>query len=273
MQAEQVTTTTNTVKKTPAKKGGKKVTEQQAEVAPVVTEVVQEATPVVVEQPVQLETTTTTTTQNDTTTQDETVNTTTTTETSYQSVIEGMNKMSEDLLTMSKIFKEENMDRETRTKFETAYNKLLKSNAVFTRTYNEALFRQLNALEKSGSKSGVKKQIVDKDKIAIHKKHTVHDFLLTFMKLPSGTPISRAQALTAITSFVKEQKEKNPDIIVADDKKSFKIIGDLKELFDGIEKHLKAVGKFNKPMPTQIKYTDIMTYMAHCFVKDTPTVV
>lgn len=257
-------------KKTVSKKGGKSTKKNEA-----VVEEVQVAAPVevsapavvAVEAPVQVQAPV------EEVVQESAPQVVETTESSFQVVFDALNAMSEELSDKSKLFKEENMDRETRTKFESAFNKFNKSYGQFTKSYNEALLRQLNAAEKNGSKSSAKKTIVDKDKIAIHKKHNVHDFLLTFMKLPAGTQISRAEALTAITGFVKEQKVSNPDIIVADDKKSFKIIGDLKLLFDGIEKQMSSVGALKKPMPTQIKYTDIMTYMTHCFVKNAPQVV
>ena len=94
------------------------------------------------------------------------------------------------------------------------------------------------------------------------------------MKLPQGTLVSRSDALTAITGFVKDAKVGNPDIIVADDKKTFKIIGDLQTLFKGIEKVMISRNALNGPIPTQIKYTQIMQYMTHCFIKnDEPNIV
>ena len=94
------------------------------------------------------------------------------------------------------------------------------------------------------------------------------------MKLPQGTLVSRSDALTAITGFVKDAKVGNPDIIVADDKKTFKIIGELQTLFKGIEKVMISRNALEGQMPTQIKYTQIMQYMTHCFVKnDEATVV
>jgi len=263
MQVEQQTTTN---KKTVTKKGGKSTKKSdtvEQENSQVVETIVQTES-VEVSAPAETESQTAAAPVTS-----EAVNN----EVNFQSVFDYLNTVSESLSEKSKLFKEENMDRETRTKIDLAFNKFNKAYAQFTRSYNDALLRQLNTLEKNGSKSSVKKTIVDKDKIAIHKKHNVHDFLLKFMNLPEGTQISRAQALTAITTYVKVQKATNPDIIVSDDKKSFKIIGDLKVLFDGIEKNLISTNKLTKPMPTQIKYTDIMTYMAFCFIKNVPTVV
>lgn len=263
MQTEQQTT--NTIKKSVSKKGKSSKKEETVEqmetpVQQVVEQIVQKVEPVVqqsVEVPTEVQST-----------EQEVL-----LETTFQSVFDYMNIVSENLIEKSKSFKEDNMDRETRTKFEVSFNKFNKAVSQFTRSYNEALLRQLNILEKNGSRSSVKKTITDRDKIAIHKKHSVYDFLLTFMKLPSGTKVSRAEALTAITKYVKDQKAVNPEIIVGDDNRSFKIVGDLKVLFDGIEKNLVKNNALLQPMPNQIKFTQIMTYMSHCFIKETNTVV
>jgi hypothetical protein len=267
MQTEQQTTTT--IKKSVSKKGKslKKDETIEQSIAPVEQQTVEQKQNIVEqvnEVPVQV-----VETQSEVQPTDAGV----LTETSFQSVFDYMNIISENLIEKSKSFKEDNMDRDTRTKFEVSFNKLNKAFSQFTRSYNEALLRQLNILEKNGSKSSVKKTITDRDKIAIHKKHSVYDFLLTFMKLPAGTKVSRAEALTAITGYVKEQKASNPEIIVGDDNRSFKIVGDLKVLFDGIEKNLIKNNALLQPMPLQIKFTQIMTYMSHCFIKETNTVV
>lgn len=262
MQAEQQTTT---IKKS-VKKGGKsskkdEIVEQVSAPVEQVSAPVEQVIEVQVAEPkqeVQVA---------------ETVEQVVSSDSSFQAVFDYINVISEQLIEKSKTFKEDNMDRETRTKFEAGFNKLNKAYSQFTRAYNEALLRQLNSLEKNGSRSGVKKTITDRDKIAIHKKHTVQDYLLTFMKLPAGTKVSRAEALTAITGYVKEQKAVNPEIIVGDDNRSFKIVGDLKVLFDGIEKHLVKNNLLVEPMPKQIKFTQIMTYMSHCFIKEINTVV
>jgi hypothetical protein len=264
MQTEQQTTTT--IKKSVSKKGkaSKKddVVEQVNESVEQVQEKVEQVIETPVQAPVEVQSLEVKVSEPDVSI-----------ETTFQSVFDYMNVISENLIEKSKSFKEDNMDRDTRTKFEASFNKLNKAVAQFTRSYNEALLRQLNILEKNGSKSSVKKTITDKDKIAIHKKHPVYEFLLVFMKQPSGTKVSRAEALTAITKYVKEQKAVNPEIIVGDDNRSFKIVGDLKVLFDGIEKNLIKNNALLQPMPTQIKFTQIMTYMSHCFIKETNTVV
>lgn len=263
MQAEQQTTTT--IKKTVSKKGK---TSKKDDVVEQVNESVEQVQEQVIETSVQVQAPVESQSSEVKVSEQEV-----STETTFQSVFDYMNVISENLIEKSKSFKEDNMDRDTRTKFEASFNKLNKAVAQFTRSYNEALLRQLNISEKNGSKSSVKKTITDKDKIAIHKKHAVYEFLLVFMKMPSGTKVSRAEALTAITRYVKEQKAVNPEIIVGDDNRSFKIVGDLKVLFDGIEKNLVKNNMLLQPMPTQIKFTQIMTFMSHCFIKETNTVV
>jgi hypothetical protein len=191
------------------------------------------------------------------------------------SVLEFMNNTSDKFIELSKFFKDNVVSKEERNKLETSYKKFNKTYSQFQSAWPEYLSRQVNILEKNvGNKSGGQKKVTDKEKSAIHKKLSVHPFLLDFMKLPQGTLVSRSDALTAITGFVKDAKVNNPDIIVADDKKTFKIIGELQTLFKGIEKVMISRNALTGPMPTQIKYTQIMQYMTHCFVKnDEPTVV
>jgi hypothetical protein len=191
------------------------------------------------------------------------------------SVLEFMNNTSDKFIELSRFFKDNVVSKEERNKLETSYKKFNKTYSQFQSAWPEYLSRQVNILEKNvGNKSGGQKKVTDKEKSAIHKKLSVHPFLLDFMKLPQGTLVSRSDALTAITGFVKDAKVNNPDIIVADDKKTFKIIGELQTLFKGIEKVMISRNALTGPMPTQIKYTQIMQYMTHCFVKnDEPTVV
>ena len=151
--------------------------------------------------------------------------------------------------------------------------KINKSITVFQNGYTEYLSRQVSFLEKNfNNKSGGVKKVTDKEKSAIHKKLSVHPFLLSFMKLDSNTLVSRSDALSAITGYVKQEKIKNPDIIVENDKRSFKLIGDLKPLFNGIEQIMKSKNLIPESgFPTEIKYTQIMEYMTHCFVKTDET--
>lgn len=191
------------------------------------------------------------------------------------SILEFMNSTSDKFTELSRFFKDNVVSKEERNKLEVSYKKFNKTYSQFQSAWPEYLSRQVNILEKNvGHKSGGQKKVTDKEKSAIHKKLSVHPFLLDFMKRPQGTLVSRSEALTAITGFVKDAKVTNPDIIVADDKKTFKIIGELQVLFNGIEKVMISRNALTGSMPTQIKYTQIMQYMTHCFVKnDEPMVV
>jgi hypothetical protein len=189
-------------------------------------------------------------------------------------ILEYLNTSSDRLLEYAKFFKDNAMTKDERIKVETGFKKFFKATSTLQNGYYEYLSKQVNVLEKnSGNKNGVKK-VTDKEKSAIHKKLPVQPFLLSFMKLPSDTLVSRSDALTAITNFVKDEKIKNPSIIVTDDKRSFHIIGDLKVLFNGIEKIMRSKNLIDEKqqIPTQIKYTQIMQYMTHCFIKDTTVV-
>ena len=181
---------------------------------------------------------------------------------------EYLNQTSDKLSEFTKQFKDVHPSKDERSKFDSAFKKHSKAVLAYQIAYIEWQSKQVSTLEKSsGSKPATVKKVTDKDKSAIHKPLHVHQFLLDFMKLEKGTLVSRSQALTAITGYVKAEKLKNPDIKVEGDNRAFKITGDLKKLFDGIDKVI-AEKKVTKPAmsPTQIRYTDIMSYMTHCFV-------
>jgi len=266
MQAEQQTTTqTKKATSSKGKKNTKKNEEQQLEATPVVQEQVLEKAPEpqpepvkeqVLEAPQQVE-------ANVTEEQASSSN-----ELEFSSVLETLNNVSDKLVEISRFFKEKTMTKDERNKFESLNKKFTKSYTQFETGYTEALSRQVSSLEKNVGHKSVAKKIQDKDKVAIHKKLKVQPFLLNFMKLSPGSLVSRAEALTAITNFVKEEKLKNPDIAIEGDKRSFKIVGDLKTLFNGIETHLKEKNALTEAMPTQIKFTQIMKYMTHCFIKE-----
>lgn len=184
-------------------------------------------------------------------------------------LLESINSISDTLTESSKYFKDNSLSKDERAKVEAGLKKLVKSFSGFQQAYTDYLSKHLSLLEKSaGSKSSTVKKVTDKEKSAIHKKLPVYPFLLSFMKLEPGSQVSRSDALTAITGFVKTEKVTNPDIIVEDDKRSFKLIGELQTLFAGIEGVMKTKGLLqDKTFPTNIKYTQIMQYMTHCFVK------
>jgi len=260
MQAEQQTTTQT--KKTTTK--GKKTTKKETSEETVqLTAVAAVETPAVVEPTVSVAATEQVNTQNEQSSETED----NTQEFEFQTVLDFVNSTGDKLSEYSKLFKDRAVTKDERSKLETSFKKFNKAYSSFQTGYYEYLSKEVTSLEKkSGNKSATKK-MANKDKAAIHKKLKVHPFLLEFMKLPADTMVSRSDALTAITGYVKEEKSKNPDIIVENDKKSFKIIGNLQQLFTGIEGSMKKAG-LNEEMPKQIKYTQIMKYMTHCFVKD-----
>jgi hypothetical protein len=182
-------------------------------------------------------------------------------------LLDFLNNTNDQLNEYSKVFKDNVFTKDERGKVEVSFKKFNKTYLQFQTSYTEYLTRQVSILEKnSGNKSATKKH-TDKEKSAIHKKLVVQPFLLKFMKLEPGVSVSRSDALTAITGYVKEEKVNNPDIIVNNDKRSFNIIGDLKPLFDGIKQVMDNKGLVSE-LPTQIKYTEIMRYMTHCFIKN-----
>jgi len=188
------------------------------------------------------------------------------------SVLDFINNTSDKLVEIVKYFKDNTLSKEERTKVESGLKKFQKSSLTLQQSYSDYLSKQVSVLEKSsGSKSGGVKKVTDKEKSAIHKKLTVQPFLLKFMKIEPNTLVSRSDALTAITGFVKQEKLKNPDIIVENDKRSFKLVGELKTLFDEIGNIMKSKNLIDAT-PTQIKYTEIMKYMTHCFIKDEQSV-
>jgi disulfide oxidoreductase YuzD len=193
-----------------------------------------------------------------------------------QTVLDYINTASDRFTEFAKAFKDFSLNKEDRGKVETAIKKFSKASGLVQSAYVDLLSKQVSLLEKNVStKSNESKKVVDKEKAAIHKKLHAQPFLLQFMKIEPNTLVSRSEALTAITGYVKDEKLKNPDIMVEGDKKSFKLIGDLKTLFDGIKVVMqnKNLITAEKPFPEHIKYTQIMEYMTHCFVKDEPQVV
>ena len=193
-----------------------------------------------------------------------------------QTVLDYINVASDKFTEFSKAFKDFSLNKEDRSKVELALKKFTKATSLLQTSYVDLLSKQVSTLEKNVvSKSSEPKKVFDKEKAAIHKKLVAQPFLLVFMKAEPGALVSRAEALSAITGYVKAQKQTNPDILVEGDKKSFKLVGDLKILFDGIRGVMenKKLVTVEKPFPETIKFTQIMEYMSHCFIKDEPQVV
>ena len=269
MQSEQQNVTNQSKKTSTGVKKEKKQISKTKE-SEVTVEKVLEEKPVVTQQTETVKTTTQTTTQTVDSNTEATIQ-----DVEFNGILEYLNVAGDKLVEFSKYFKDNNLSKDERLKMENSFKKFTKSTSTLQMAYYEYLSKQISSLEKnSGNKSGGTKKVTDKEKSAIHKKHVVQPFLLNFMKLEPNTLVSRSDALTAITGYVKSEKIKNPDIIVDNDKMKFKLIGDLKPLFEGIEGVMKAKNLLtNNPMPSQIKYTQIMEFMTHCFIKQEETTV
>jgi hypothetical protein len=193
------------------------------------------------------------------------------------SILEFLNKSDLYAEQFKKYFKSGTLSKDDRLKFESSFKKYTKSFNAIQAAYNDYFSRQVSVLEKnSHSKSSHPKKSLEKGKAAIQKKLSVEPFLLSFMKLDSNMLVSRADALSAINAYVKKEKDaKNPEILIENDLKSFKIGGELIPLFKGIESIMRSTNKLAKDetMPTHIKYTDIMKFMTHCFIKADVTTV
>ena len=257
-KVETTSTPTSTEKKT--KKVVSKATKPEETVSPatpVVTTTVSPPTSAVVE----VAAPTTTPTEESTTEN---------TEVSTQ-LLEQFNDLSDKLTDFTKNMRNITFNnKDVRNKFETVFKKFFKASSQLTITYPEIISKQLTVAEKSShGKSSVKKT-TNKDKSAVNKKLAVEDNLLTFMGLEKGTLVSRAEALQAITGYVKSVKETgNPDIKVEGNNRAFKLIGKLGPLFKGIEKTMLERGDLKKGeiVPDKITYIQIMKYMTYCFKK------
>ena len=182
--------------------------------------------------------------------------------------VEEFNLLCDKISDFAKSMKEYSLaQKEQRTKVDQLMKKFKKVSMAVDTSFVELCLKQISVSEKhGGSKASSPKKVTDKSKSAVHKKQPTRDILLKFMGLEAGAQVSRAEALNAINSFVREEKEKkNPEIFVEGDNKAFRIIGKLKPLFDGIGEVMKTKGK-TEPVPQQIYFTQIMGYMSHCFL-------
>jgi hypothetical protein len=257
-KVETTSTPTSTEKKT--KKVVSKATKPEETVTPVVTTTVSPPTTVVVEV-VAPATTVTPSTEESISENSEVSN----------QLLEQFNELSDKLTDFTKNMRNITFNnKDVRNKFESVFKKFFKASSQLTITYPEIISKQLNVAEKSShGKSSVKKT-TNKDKSAVNKKLAVEDNLLTFMGLEKGTLVSRAEALQAITGYVKSVKESgNPDIKVEGNNRAFKLIGKLAPLFKGIEKTMLERGDLKKGeiVPDKITYIQIMKYMTYCFKK------
>ncbi len=268
MSSKVETTTTTTEKKT--KKVAPKATKPEETVsttAPVVSTTVAPATPVV---EVVAPTSTTAPVEESTTPA------ITESDEASKQLLDQFNDMSDKLTEFTKNMRNITFtNKDVRNKFETVFKKFFKASSQLTITYPEIISKQLSIAEKTSHGKSAVKKTANKDKSAVNKKLAVEDNLLVFMGLEKGTLVSRAEALQAITGYVKSVKETgNPDIKVEGNNRAFKIIGKLQPLFKGIEKTMLERGDLKKgeTIPDKITYIQIMKYMTYCFKKPVLTV-
>ncbi len=125
-----------------------------------------------------------------------------------------------------------------------------------------------DSLKTKDAKSKKPKKNVAKENYAINKECETYKEVITFMNLDDNAKVSKAQLIKAINSFVKLEKEKkNPDIFFEENNKYFKLIGNLKILFEFIKKQMIVRGDLKNPeeFPKGIAYTQIMKYLKYCF--------
>lgn len=231
------------------------------------------------------------------------------TEFTFDSFCETIEDISKKILECSQSVKDISfLSKENRAKFDSLLTKYEKADLSFGKAIRSILLTTVQQQDKllgnkNKSSSTVKK---DSSKAAVHIPHNVQPYLLKFMghEPSSAQKVSRNEALNAITTFVKtEQEKKNPDIVVEGNKKYFKLIGTLAELFVSIGKTMEEkqtkfksdIATYEKqgssitsedaklkvkmeedlakidaklPIPSEICYTEIMGYMTHCFIKE-----
>lgn len=119
-----------------------------------------------------------------------------------------------------------------------------------------------------------KEKTLIKEKIfKFHYFKSTYIEVLTFMKLQNTEvkKIGKYDILEQISAFVRKEKyANNPDIFVGRDDKRFRLIGDLKVLFNFIKKQMINRGDLENPeeFPEYIRYIDIMKYLKYCFPQD-----
>lgn len=128
--------------------------------------------------------------------------------------------------------------------------------------------RDKKAIKKDKFDENGNKIVKDTSDHPINKKRVTFKEVLDFLELPENTMISRSDVHRGITNFIKIEKEKpNTDIFFDETKKSVKIIGKLRVLFEFIrnEKIRRGVMTENEVLPQSITNTDIMKYISYCF--------
>jgi hypothetical protein len=151
-------------------------------------------------------------------------------------------------------------------------NKLKKINKLYL-VLNEDiltyLFKSNLSCIKKNYKSSKNPKKIDKDKCPINILSDTYPEVLSFLSLSDNTKISKALVMQQVNSYVKEEKQnKNPDILVEGDNRSFKIGGKLLPLFEFIKKQMIERNDLldENLFPKQIMYTQLMKYLKYCFL-------
>lgn len=154
-------------------------------------------------------------------------------------------------------------------------NKATKLFANIQISNNDFLTKETaSSLKTKDAKAKKPKKIVNKENFAINKENESYPEVLAFMKLNENTNVSKAHILQEINAFVKKEKtSNNPEIFFEGDNRRFKLIGDLKVLFEFIKKQMIKRGDLGNSdeFPKDLAYTQIMKYLKYCFpetVKD-----
>ena len=140
---------------------------------------------------------------------------------------------------------------------------------LISNTMSYMLKENVVSLKKSSKKKSKPATASNPEDKAINKKVDTYPEILKFMDLPEGDKISKGELLRKITQYVKYERDelKNPDIVVEGNKRLFNLVGKLGPLFKFIKAQMIERGKItdSDPFPTQLAYTQIMTYLGYAF--------
>ncbi len=108
------------------------------------------------------------------------------------------------------------------------------------------------------------------DDFSIHTLKDTYKEVLIFMKLENTQvkKVSNVNIIVAINNYVKKEKaNNNPDIFFEGDDRRFRLIGDLKILFDFIKKQMILRGHLEnqQQFPEHISFINIIKYVRYCF--------
>ena len=159
--------------------------------------------------------------------------------------------------------------KESITQITKVMNKAIKLFANIQISNNDFLTKETaSSLKTKDAKAKKPKKVVNKENFAINKENETYKEVLSFMKLDENTNVSKAHILQEINAFVKKEKTaNNPEIFFQGDNRRFKLIGDLKVLFEFIKKQMIKRGDLGNSdeFPKDLAYTQIMKYLKYCF--------